>query len=789
MTQITIFKNIRDTSTPFFRPVDEILDRIKTGKSKDIVKAIREEKDKDIKNKLKMQLPAICFSGMFNKRSDASLVEYSGIMCLDFDGYEKKKDLLEAKEAMSQDRYVYSVFISPSGDGLKVLVRVPVEPENHKYYFLALQDRFASPYFDKTSKNISRVCYESYDPLIYINENSDIFSQTNHSTKEHNIATNIPPKLKLNDTNEIIRRLKVWWDKNYGMVVGERNNNLFILAGRFNKFGIPKDLASYALLEYSHEGFDSGEIRSIIESAYRNKDEFNTRFFEDVEKFDEVRGKLKAGVSKREIIGDLRDSGIDDDTIDSVIKSIDEDSMVKEFWSINQKGAISLMHHAFKEFLEENGYYKYSPEGSKNYVFVKVTNNLIDNTSEEEIKDFVLNYVMKNAGYNVYNFFADKTRFFKEDFLTMLSPVDVYFISDTKNSAYLYFKNCAVRVSDNSVETIDYIDLGGYVWKNQVIDREFSPIKVGSCDFKSFIINIAGKDSSKIRSIESTIGYLLHGFKNLGYCPAVIINDEVITENPEGGTGKGIFVSAISKMKSMVMLDGKAFSFEKSFAYQLVSADTQLITFDDVRKHFDFERLFSIVTEGITLEKKNKDAIKIPFNKSPKIIITTNYAIKGKGNSFERRKWEIEFKKYYSKDYTPEDEFGRLLFSDWDENEWLLFDNYMISNLQIYLKDGLVKTEFGNIKTRKFIAETDHSFYEWAIDNVDYLLKPNTRIYKQDLYNSFVADNPDFGPRTKMSITMQRFYKWLNAFCLYQYGEEAHEGRDSRGKWIQFLTI
>lgn len=788
MTQVTIFKNIRDTSTPFFRPVTDILDRIRDGKSKDIVKAIREEKDKEVRNKLKMQLPAICFSGTFNKRSDASLIEHSGIICLDFDGYEKKNDMMTAREQMIKDKYVYSVFISPSGDGLKVLVKVPKDPENHKYYFMALQDRFNSPYFDKSTKNISRVCYESYDPLIYVNENSDLFVTTTHSTKEHDIATNIPPKLKLTNSEEIIRRLKNWWDKHYGMVVGERNNNVFILAGRFNKFGISKDLAMYALMEYAHDGFEASEIRTIVESAYRNKEEFNTRFFEDIDKYDEVKGKLKAGVSKKEVILDLRDSGVDDDTIDSVIKNIEEDSMIKEFWTVNEKGKISLVHYEFKEFLEENGYYKYSPEGSNNYVFVKVTNNLIDDTSEEQVKDFVLNYVMKNADRNVYNFFADKTRFFKEDFLTMLSPVDVYFISDTKDEAYLYFRNCAVKVTCNGIQTIDYIDLGGYVWKRQVINRDFTPMPEAECDFSKFISNISGKDPERIKSIESTIGYLLHGYKNLGYCPAVIINDEVITDNPEGGTGKGIFVNAISKMKSMVMLDGKAFSFERSFAYQLVSADTQLLTFDDVRRHFDFERLFSIVTEGITLEKKNKDAIKIPFNKSPKIIITTNYAIKGKGNSFERRKWEIEFKKYYSKEFTPEEEFGRLLFSDWDDAEWSRFDNYMISNLRLYLCNGFIRTDFGNIKTRKFIAETDHSFYEWAEDNKD-MMPTNQRIYKQHLYDSFVADNPDFGPRSKMSITMQRFYKWLHAYSLYRFGKEPRDGRDSRGKWIEFLDI
>ena len=181
--------------------------------------------------------------------------------------------------------------------------------------------------------------------------------------------------------------------------------------------------------------------------------------------------------------------------------------------------------------------------------------------------------------------------------------------------------------------------------------------------------------------MESTLGYLQHGYKNLSYCPAVILNDEVISDNPEGGTGKGLVMSALAQMKKLVVIDGKAFAFERSFPYQLVSADTQILCFDDVKKNFDFERLFSVVTEGLTLEKKNKDAIKIPFDKSPKIAITTNYPIKGSGNSFERRKWELELHQHYNKDNTPVMEFGKHFFADWDDEDWCKFDNYMIDCL------------------------------------------------------------------------------------------------------------
>ena len=447
----------------------------------------------------------------------------------------------------------------------------------------------------------------------------------------------------------------------------------------------------------------------------------------------------------------------------------------------------------FRQFLEDNGFYKFSPEGSKSFIFVRVTNYKIDHTTEEEVKDFVLGYLEDLDDMSIYNYFADKTRYFREEFLSLLSTVDVYFIEDDKNTAYLYYNNCAVKITKNSKTTIDYLDLGGYVWKDQVIDRDFEMCESYECDYKTFVSNVAGSDKKTIKSMESTIGYMLHAYKNLSYCPAVILNDEIISDNPEGGTGKGLFINAISKMKKLVVIDGKGFNFEKSFAYQLVSADTQILCFDDVKKHFDFERLFSVVTEGLTLEKKNKDAIKIPFHKSPKVAITTNYAIKGKGNSFERRKWELEFKQFYTKEFTPLVEFQKLLFSDWNEDEWCAFDNYMIENLMYYLNHGLVKSEFKNLSIRKLSAATSHEFIEFCGlilgSNPNELLRMNEKIYTKDLFTEFISENQDYAPRAKRSISNIAFNKWL-----IDYGEfrkdvvNVETDRDLNGKFIIYST-
>jgi len=787
--QITLFKSIRDTDTPFFRDVHLVLDRIKEGATKELVKKIRAEKRKPERNEIKKQLPAICFSGKFSKRSDSAILEHSGLICLDFDGYTKTKELLQDKENFTKSKYVFSVFISPSGNGLKVLVKIPSDPDNHTNYFNSLEKHFNSPYFDKTSKNISRVCYESYDPLIHVNENSSIWDVIEEPEYTEVSRYRDAPTIPITDENKIVEILVKWWTKKYPMMEGQRNQNCYILAMAMNDFGVNRSLAEYILKQYSSEDFSLQEISTTISSAYSNTANFGTKYYEDEERINQIKAKLRRGVPKKEVRSQLQDSNLEPDVIESVLSKVEEENAKQTFWTKNDKGAIKIIHILFKQFLEDNGFYKYCPEGGKNYVFVKVTNNLIDHTSEKEIKDFVLQHLLELDDISVYNYFADNTRFFKEEFLSMLSTIDIYFIADSKDSAYLYYKNCAVKITKDGVTSIDYLDLGGYVWKDHVIDRSFSMCDVtGRCDFKKFVSNINGGDKERVKSMESTIGFMLHGYKNLSYCPAVILNDEVISDNPEGGTGKGLLMNALSQMKKLVVIDGKSFTFERSFAYQLVSADTQILCFDDVKKHFDFERLFSVVTEGLTLEKKNKDAIKIPFSKSPKIAITTNYAIKGAGNSFARRKWELELHQYYSKSFTPLDEFGKLMFGDWNDDDWCEFDNYMIGCLKGYLNTGLVKSKFVNLKIRQLSAETCHEFIEWCglVDNQERnnSLESGVRLYKNELYYAFVDEYPDYGPKSRMTISRTKFYKWLVSYAIYKEGVMPEEGRDLHGRWI-----
>jgi len=169
--KVTIYQSITDTKNPFHIPLGTALQRIKSGKSKDIVEKIRDTGEKD----LKISLPAVLFSGVFEERKDAGLKQHSGFIVLDIDDLSNPK---EVKQTLSLDSYVYSCWLSPSGKGVKALVKIN-DSTRHREHFFAIEKYFDKHYsivVDPTGKNVSRACYESYDSELYLNEDSEVFT-------------------------------------------------------------------------------------------------------------------------------------------------------------------------------------------------------------------------------------------------------------------------------------------------------------------------------------------------------------------------------------------------------------------------------------------------------------------------------------------------------------------------------------------------------------------------------------------------------------------------------------
>lgn len=769
---VSIFKRVTDTTNPFNKSALYCLDRIKQGKSKELVEQIR-ALSKDEQKSLKAQLPGVCFNGTFTQRSIKGIDQRSGLIVLDFDNMSHQSEAIQYKNELIKNDCIFSAWISPSGKGVKALVKIPTTG-SHKGYFDALKIYFDSDYWDNSGSNIDRFCFESYDPDLYLNLESTTWTHIEEPEIEE--VGSIEVMIPIKSDNRIIENLLKWWTNKYGMVAGSKNNNLFKLAAALNDFGVNQSEAENVLLKFDEGGKDN-EIRTLIRSAYSKTSQFNTRHFEDTSSKAKIEKHIRAGKKTTDIIKILPE--FTNDEIEKCVDAIKETGNIEDFWTYTKSNKIQLSIHQYKFWLQQNNFFKHFPTDSNTYTFIKKEQNLIEETNEKRIKDFTLGALLARPeiGYQPYDLMAGATKYFTSEFLSMLDSSDVEMLEDTADICYLYYKNCAVEITKNNIVQHDYIDIKGYVWKKQIINREYKKYDHHDSEFRKFLWLISGQDAAKYNSFKSVIGYLMHSYKTSANNKAIIFNDESISENPNGGSGKGLFWNSLAKLKKVASIDGKTFEFTKSFPYQTVSTDTQLLVFDDVKKNFNFENLFSLITEGITLEYKGQDAIKLPVTKSPKIVITTNYTIGGVGGSFERRKFEVEMSDYFGHERTPLDEFGHMLFDDWSDEQWIMFDNFMIQCSQFYLRHGLVTHEFTNLEVRKFIKETSHEFYEWSEDN----LPLNTRLYKDELHEIIVKDYSDLSKW----LTKKRFTLWLILYGKH-YGHKMIDGKTNGRRWIEY---
>lgn len=283
----TIYEDIY-SDKPHYISVEVALNRIKNGKSKSKIEEIRSALDKEKADLLKRQLPSVCFSGTFGaKRTDSSLQDHSGFLVLDFDNVA---DVSEKAAELANFPHLYALWLSPRANGLKALIRL-ADGKKHREHFQALQEIF--PEVDKSGVNESRVCYESYDPNLFINRDAQPFTKIKSVEK-------IEAKETLEDERGIFANLLKWLsNRNDAFVKGERNTFIFKLAASCCRFGLHQEAAiSLILTEYPPSNdFTSSEATKAIQSAYkRNAASYGTAKFE--------KDVLVDKVSRREVVID-----------------------------------------------------------------------------------------------------------------------------------------------------------------------------------------------------------------------------------------------------------------------------------------------------------------------------------------------------------------------------------------------------------------------------------------------------------------------------------------------------
>jgi hypothetical protein len=237
--------------------VQKVLQQIQKGYWKNQIDDIRYQIQNGNSKKaseIKSNLPAITISATFKERRKIDCVDkYSGLLHLDYDKLENAE---EVKTNLISIPYTYSAFISPSGNGVKVLVKCDNDISSHKSAFNSLRDyydKIVGVQSDKSVKDITRLCFVSYDHDLYLNENSEVFKYKTSTLDQVDVPW-------------------IWnfTSNKHEFVVGNRNNFVHSFACNANRYGIDiSDTTNFAY-SYSEASFPEKEIELTVKSAYEN---------------------------------------------------------------------------------------------------------------------------------------------------------------------------------------------------------------------------------------------------------------------------------------------------------------------------------------------------------------------------------------------------------------------------------------------------------------------------------------------------------------------------------------
>ena len=254
----SIYKNAWDEASTNYVDVLAILNGIKSERWGNTIEEIRTCVDKTARDGLKMNIPAACFSGTFKvtrvysskkgkyedkTRLDTNIVDYTQLVVIDIDIYSEKL-VNRLRNMLVDDPYVFAYFKSPSG-GLKILYKVDSEAIHHKEFAFEqikswVEDNY-SVEVDKSGKNMSRLCFISSDPELFVNQECESFEVDTTKKEEDSFvrAYDNSDAQAETDINEIYRVAKGWLSaKGEHYVTGNRNEYIYKMACILNRSGL-----------------------------------------------------------------------------------------------------------------------------------------------------------------------------------------------------------------------------------------------------------------------------------------------------------------------------------------------------------------------------------------------------------------------------------------------------------------------------------------------------------------------------------------------------------------------
>lgn len=419
---------------------------------------------------------------------------------------------------------------------------------------------------------------------------------------------------------------------------------------------------------------------------------------------------------------------------------------------------------ALKRILLDAGIYRREVTKGE-YIYIQDNANVIREIKLRDIREAIHNYIVSFGDINVLygknsikistgnatDLFRKQLRtIFISDIIDLVLEVDSRpeLASEDKLTRYFY-KNGVVEVGQSDPVLKDYNSISGkVVWKDDIIQEDFIPLSfndVKNCEWAIFLSHIAGDN---IRQFMTAAGYLLARYKDDSDTYAIILNDALASDPSKsmGGSGKGMFEKSIKHMCNVIDRNGKNFDASDKFAYQGITAKHDVLSIKDLKRDFDFEDLFSFLSDDIQIENKNQASTPLAHKDSPRCMISSNRVFTKYDSSNIRRQFTLQVTDFYSRQTMNgvknpvKKEFGHLLFTGWNADEWNRFRNFMFYCVAMYWKEGMIDAQVSTVAENRLKATAGADFISFMDEREDpFAPFTNNELKKQ--FKQYVGDD------------------------------------------------
>jgi len=516
--------------------------------------------------------------------------------------------------------------------------------------------------------------------------------------------------------------------------------------------------------------------------------------------------------------------------VQNMFKQLLSQAMELKFWERNDKGNYSTHNKKLIHFLVLNGFYIHkttnnNPDSTNDVEetrIVQIKENVVQMVSPREVRNFVLQFMEeKYIDLKVQNMIL-KSIYFSPEKLSSLTQITMNTSTATQKSQLYFFNNKVVSITPKEIVAHQYKEVNNVVWKSNIIKHNFDlqanyftiekdssdnwKIEIANNNSKYFKVlintsrmfwqketndkhedinnfNITGdkltEEENGIQQLQLInkmycIGYLLHKYKDEANSYFVLGMDKKMgtsIKDSNGGSGKSFQIKGLYHfLKNKLTISGRTIlKDDPKFMFDGVTDATDIICYDDLPQKYDYNQIFSVVTEDLTANHKGGKKIYISFEDSPKLCATTNFVPDDITASLKRRLLTYQCSDYYhekSEEYHEtrkiKDSFnGETLFGkDYSEKDKNNDFNFMLQCLQFYLsQDDKIDAPEENLIIRNLQQQVGDVQLQHCNEFFSDATKLNTWFPRQEIQYDYAIE------AGKFAKTPTAHKKGLECYC------------------------